>query len=210
MDVFSIYRAASHFRTRRLRLFEKIFRPTSDTRILDVGGFPQFWASLSVDCNITILRPEPYSLPAEFSGRFDVVVGDGTRLNFTDGAFDIVFSNSVIEHVGDSQKQAGFASETQRVGRGYWVQTPAQEFFMEPHLITPFIHWFPKNIQKLIIPRFTVWALLAKNPQEQELDDLLGVRMLTKADIQRLFPHGTILVEKCLGIPKSYVAYRRA
>jgi 2-polyprenyl-3-methyl-5-hydroxy-6-metoxy-1,4-benzoquinol methylase len=58
-------------------------------------------------------------------------------------SFDIVFSNSVIEHVGDAESQQQFAHEIARVGRAYWVQTPNRRFPVEPHLLTPFLHFLP-------------------------------------------------------------------
>lgn len=54
------------------------------------------------------------------------VVGDGTRLAFEDQSFDLVYSNSVIEHLGTWEKQQAFAAEARRVGRGYWIPTPGQ------------------------------------------------------------------------------------
>lgn len=40
--------------------------------------------------------------------------------------FDLVYSNSVIEHLGTWEKQQAFAAEARRVGRGYWIPTPGQ------------------------------------------------------------------------------------
>ncbi|WP_044195088.1 class I SAM-dependent methyltransferase [Oscillatoria acuminata] len=43
------------------------------------------------------------------------VVGDGKKIPFEDSAFDIAFSNSVIEHLETWENQLQFTSEVQRV-----------------------------------------------------------------------------------------------
>ena len=58
------------------------------------------------------------------------VVADGCHLPFADDAFDMAFSNSVIEHVPDHE---AFSRELARVGRSYYVQTPNKWFPIEPH-----------------------------------------------------------------------------
>jgi hypothetical protein len=88
--------------------------------------------------------------------------GDGRQLPFRDAAFDVVFSNSVIEHVGDAASQERFAREVARVGRSYWVQTPNRWFPVEQHLLTPLVHWLPRRWQRAILRRGTVWEALTR------------------------------------------------
>ena len=71
-------------------------------------------------------------------------------------AYDIGFSNSVIEHVGSWERQQQFASEMRRVAKSLWVQTPAYECPIEPHYMTPLVHYLPLSLQKLIIRWCTV------------------------------------------------------
>ncbi|WP_255695553.1 methyltransferase domain-containing protein [Rhodohalobacter sp. 614A] len=57
--------------------------------------------------------------------QFQYVQGDALDMHmFEDKSFDVVFSNSVIEHVGSFENQRRFADEVRRVGKAYWVQTP--------------------------------------------------------------------------------------
>ncbi|MGH9671836.1 MAG: methyltransferase domain-containing protein, partial [Bryobacteraceae bacterium] len=49
-----------------------------------------------------------------------LLFADGRAMPFRDAAFDVVFSNSVIEHLGDEESQRRFAGEVARVGRGFW------------------------------------------------------------------------------------------
>ena len=89
-----------------------------------------------------------------------------------DNEFDIVFSNSVIEHVGDFWKQKLFSSEIQRVGKRYFVQTPSFWFPYEPHTLIPFYQFFPVNIKMLlrqVYPKSTY-----------PVEELLSISLLTK------------------------------
>jgi 2-polyprenyl-3-methyl-5-hydroxy-6-metoxy-1,4-benzoquinol methylase len=202
--------AFRHFRSRRMRLFEKTFSVTEKTRILDVGGSPQIWKFASVHPQLTIAN-----LPAAIeygSKEFAQVGADGCVLPFADGAFDIVFSNSVIEHVGSPANQQRFASEIARVGRRYWVQTPNKSFPIEMHVMVPLVHRLPKRWQKTVLERFNVWELVARPSEAQRqffvehfLNDL---RLLNASDLRALFPGSRVISERMLGLPKSLIALR--
>src|SRR4029079_8533354 len=71
------------------------------------------------------------------------VQGDACALPFEDGAFDVVFSNAVIEHVGDRERQRAFVSEAIRVGRRAFITTPNRRFPIEVHTRLPLVHWLP-------------------------------------------------------------------
>src|SRR5207247_1510773 len=82
----------------------------------------------------------------DYPGPF--VRADATeRLPFEDGAFDLAYSNSVIEHL-PVERRAAFARELRRVARGWWVQTPAFSFPVEPHALLPFAHWLPARARR--------------------------------------------------------------
>lgn len=180
---------------------------TGETRILDVGGTPETWLQLDVRPRVTLLNtPRTHE---ELAAAPAWVAGDGRSLPFRDAAFDVVFSNSVIEHVGDAASQQHFASEVMRVGRAYWVQTPNRWFPVEQHLLTPFLHWLPKPLQRRIVPQFTVWsALVRPTPDRRDfylrhyLDE---VRLLSAYDLRRLFPTARLIRERFCGWTKSLI-----
>src|SRR5262245_27700905 len=128
------------FRNQRANKFGRLFKPTPLDCILDVGGLPKFWDGLPIESRITLLNTDPLDEEQRpvVRANQEVAVGDGTRLDYGDRSFDIVFSNSVIEHVGTLERQMAFANEVRRVGKAYWVQTPAKEFPIEPHYLGPF------------------------------------------------------------------------
>ncbi len=129
-------------RTRRMKLFEDTFHIARDTRVLDVVGSMEIWQHAAVMPRL-ILANLPNALRPHGGGSVQVGA-DGCLLPFRDGEFDIVFSNSVIEHVGSAENQRAFAGEIARIGRSFWVQTPNQGFPVEQHLMVPFVHQLPK------------------------------------------------------------------
>jgi hypothetical protein len=71
------------------------------------------------------------------------VVANGLNLPFVDPSFDLVYSNAVVEHVGDGLAQQRFISEHQRVGRFWVATTPNRWFPVESHTRTLFLHRLP-------------------------------------------------------------------
>ena len=126
---------------------------------------------------------------------------------FPDSSFDIVFSNSMIEHLGTWEKQALAAKEMRRVGKRLWIQTPNSRFPIEPHYLTPFIHWFPSHWQRNLLP-YTVWAFIA-HPTSEHCDRLhKEIRLLNWSEMRKLFPDCSIKAEHFIGLTKSIIVIR--
>ncbi len=200
------------FRARRMALLARTLGITRDTRVLDVGGTVDIWRLAPVMPRLVLLNQARARY--EIGSAEAVVLGDGTRLPFADGSFDLVFSNSVIEHVGSRLEQARFASEIARVGKQYWVQTPNRYFPIEHHLWTPCVHWLPRPWQAAILKRFSVWKLVT-NYDAAERDFyvqhyLNSIRLLSASDLGALFTDAIVARERFLGWTKSLIAYRRA
>jgi len=194
-----------------MQRFAREFGITAQTRVLDIGGTPEYWKLVPAEPRLVLLNTP--RARQELTGALAWVAGDGRRLPFCDGAFDVVFSNSVIEHVGDSASQADFAREVARVGRGFWVQTPNRWFPVEQHLLTPFLHWLPGNWQRAIAPRFSIWSLTARvTPDRRQFyieHYLSDVRLLGAREVQTLFPGARIIRERFCGWTKSLIAVRQ-
>ena len=208
MDIYGFVQAP--FRNRRFKLFKNKIRPTPETRILDVGGNPWFWNDLEIPAKITLLNPDMLSddLVKKYS-QFDFVAAEGYNLPYPDKSFEIGFSNSAIEHVGTYERQKAFAAELRRVGRILWVQTPAREFPIEPHLLAPFFQYFPRWLQRRTLRYFTIYGLMTKPTPAQVEGFLNEVRLLKYHEMRELFPDCEIYCEKVMGITKSYIAIRK-
>jgi hypothetical protein len=196
------------FRARRMQRFAAEFGITAKTRILDIGGTPECWELVPVKPRLVLLNTP--RAKADLAGAASWVAGDGRLLPFRDRSFDLVFSNSVIEHVGDAPSQERFAREVARVGRSYWVQTPNRWFPVEQHLLTPLIHWMPKSWQRALVPRFNLWrAVVRVTPDRRRFyieHYLNDVRLLSVDELRALFPEARVVRERFLGLTKSLIA----
>lgn len=193
--------------------FETIIQPKSHELILDVGGYPGTWTSrpqLSRQIDCLNLHAYNWDTDQHPEHKITTIIGNGCALSHRDGDYDILFSNSVIEHVGDWEKQKAFASEARRVGKRLWIQTPAFGCPFEPHYLAPFVHWLPVLIRRRLLRWFTPWGWITK-PTQATIDKTIAyTRLLTKKQMRELFPDCTIITERILGIfPKSYIAYRK-
>ncbi len=65
----------------------------------------------------------------------------GGKFPFEDNQFDWVFSNAVIEHVGDDEAQLFFINEMLRVAKNVFFTTPNKYFPIESHTNIFFLHW---------------------------------------------------------------------
>ncbi len=214
MNIHNIYELFSpYFRGKRFEKFVSILNPNRHkTKILDVGGYPKYWEyyePVAAETDVLNIHQVEYD-ESESLHNIKTVIGNGCDLHYDDKSFDIVHSNSVIEHVGTWENQQKFASEVRRVGKEIWIQTPASESFMEPHYLTPFVHWLPKNLRGKIARNFTIWGWITRPSKEAINERLDEIRLISREEMNILFPDCQIISEKFLGVfIKSYIAVRK-
>ncbi len=195
------------FRKKRMKKFENLFKINNNTKIIDVGGSDFNWGLIKSKPQILLINlDESYSTSRCNNIKFEI--GDGTNLKYKDNSIYNAYFNSVIEHLGTFENQRKFAKEINRVGVKIYVQTPAKEFFIEPHLITPFIHWLPQKLQRKLMRNFTIWGIITRPTQKYIDDFLIERRLLTYKEMKMLFPDCKIYKEKFLGFTKSYIAIK--
>lgn len=185
-------RAASPLAARaRRRRHERFFAPTrlpEGARVLDVGCGQIGLRAWEPDLDITgtDIAPRP-----EYPGPF-VQADAAAGLPFADRSFDLVYCSSVIEHV-PPERRAAFAGELRRVGRGWFVQTPAWSFPIEPHALLPGAHWLPPSLRR------RYWRLGAAGAWE-------GIELLRRGELEALF--GPARAERVGPLAKSWVCVR--
>lgn len=211
----------SRLRARRMEplktLIRRVHAAKGSVSILDAGGRETYWKGIDrtflEDHNVHVtLVNLPCDLGSGGDRLFTHAAGDACELaRYPDHAFDIVHSNSVIEHVGNWHRVDAFAREARRVAPNLFVQTPYYWFPVEPHFIKPLHHWLPKPLRASMWMRFRMGhrgRASDLGDAMRRLDDepyLLDQRML-----RFLFPDCRILKERFLGLTKSLIAYREA
>ncbi len=175
-------------------------------RLLDVGGSGDWdwgaWTDGAPEITVINIDAGPQGESTHH------LQGDARDLSrWSDGVFDIVFSNSVIEHVGDFSSQKRMADEIRRVAKAYWVQTPNRHFPIEPHMMFPFFQYLPVAWRRWLAPRwpFSFEKLRHGNPER----DAVEVRLMTKRELQMCFPDGEIVAERFMGLVKSWIIFRK-
>lgn len=195
-------------RSRRFELFRKhLERLPKPVSILDVGGTESYWRLRglvpSADLRIVLLNLKA----GPTGGGFESVGGDATDLSrWNDGAFDVAFSNSVIEHLFTEENQMTMAREVRRVARNHWIQTPNFWFPIEPHFLCPGWQWLPRGLRAAIVRRIKVGQRGPAGSDAQARALVDEIRLLSRGDVRRLFPTSRIVPERFLGLVKSWTA----
>jgi SAM-dependent methyltransferase len=194
------------------RTFMEYFQPRPEMAILDVGVTSSstyqesnyFEQLYPYPQRITCVGTEDAShLEARYPGMRFRRVQPGQPLPFDTGAFDIVFSSAVIEHVGNRASQAGFVRELCRVGKAFCVTTPNRWFPVEHHSALTLVHLLPVNVYRGLLrhTRYRYWALEG------------NLNMLTEADLAGLLPQSwqtTIKRIRVAGVCSNLVALGRS
>jgi hypothetical protein len=195
-------------RRRRWAMVLQRFPDLTRANVIDLGGTVEFWLRSPVQpATLTIVNLS--HSPVERPAWAEVVVGDACSAADLVGnrTYDLVFSNSTIEHVGGHERCQAFARAVQRLARRHWIQTPYRYFPIEPHFVFPGFQFLPVALRRRIA---AAWPLSYTRSIGGSLDDPTGAVMWTellgRTQLQYYFPKSEILSEKVLGVTKSIIA----
>jgi ubiquinone/menaquinone biosynthesis C-methylase UbiE len=201
---------ATKLRRKRFTLFKffisSLPQPLS---ILDVGGTQIFWEQMGFteEVGVEVVLFNLTKIKVKHPN-FRSVVGDARAMKkFRDKEFDVIFSNSVIEHLSEYKEQRKMAKEVQRVGKRYFIQTPNYFFPFEAHFLFPFFQFFPLKLKAFLIRHFNLGWQKKTSDKQKATEIANSVKLLTKKDLQNLFPNAKIYKEKFLGLTKSFIVY---
>ncbi|HEB89437.1 MAG TPA: class I SAM-dependent methyltransferase [Deltaproteobacteria bacterium] len=209
-DPGSRFSIAHRMRSRRFEYFRALVDPLPrPIRMLDVGGTEDFWERMGFleadEAEITILNLEA---PPARSPHVRTLDGNACHMPmFEDDSFDVVFSNSVIEHVGGIEEQRAMANEIRRIGRRYFVQTPNRFFPIEPHFMFPFFQFLPRGLQVWLLMHLDLTFGGRLESVEAAEATAASVELLSERAFMDLFPGADLYREKVLGLTKSFIAH---
>lgn len=200
------------FRAKRFQHFISLYNQLNQDntiRILDVGGTELYWERMNFvaerNVEITLVNLDKITT---HHPKIRSVQGDACNLScFSDKEFDIVFSNSVIEHLFTFENQQKMANEVMRIGKNYYVQTPNYYFPIEPHWMFPFFQFLPYSLKVKLTQNFN----LGHYPKAEDIvvakRRVDEVQLLSRKEMQLLFPNATVYKETLLGLVKSITVY---
>lgn len=199
---------AARLRRRRFELFKSLISTLpKPLRIIDVGGTQLFWERMDfvgdAETEITILNVSETKVTLP---QIKSTIGDARDMpEFLDKEFDVLFSNSVIEHVGALDQQHRMANECMRIGKRLFLQTPNLFFPIEPHFLLPFMQFAPLWVKVFLTRHFRVGWYAKLPDKKKSVQRMRSVRLLTRSELQRLFPKAVIYRERLFGLTKSFI-----
>lgn len=207
------------FRARRFAkvqaLIEDALAEHGKARILDLGGTETYWLIGEdflrenrdrLEITLVNLQQEAVEDPELFRS----VAGDATDPHlFAGDEFDLVHSNSVIEHVGDSAQMVRFASNVKRLSKRYYVQTPNYWFPYEPHFRFPGFQYLPEKLRIALIRRFPLGFFERVEDPQEARQIIAHHSLISTRQMRRLFDDAEISHERAFGLNKSIIAFRR-
>lgn len=207
----------NRFRAKRFEQFYPLIEAVLDEKgscsILDLGGTQTYWQSYGKNrldrVTVTLVNRKLPDRPDTEFVRY--TEGDVRNLSrHDDNSFDIVHSNSVIEHVGHWQDMKAMASEVRRLASRYYIQTPNFWFPVEPHFRSVGFHWLPEPVRQSMLMRKARGFRKRSANVDEATDEVQSVVLLDARQLAWLFPDATIRREKFYGFTKSLMAVRTA
>lgn len=198
-------------RSRRWKVFTDRFPDLQNMTVIDLGGTAEYWLRAPIrpkHVHLLNLEEAPTTdLPSWM--RHDIadatIIPDG----LAPGPYDLVYSNSVIEHVGGHERREAFARNVAALAPNHWIQTPYRYFPVEPHWVCPFMQYLPLAARARLGMH---WPLVHTRHESTEvaIAAQLQVELLDITGMRYYFPDSTMVYDRMAGLVKSVVAVRNA
>jgi hypothetical protein len=195
---------AGRARAKRFTEFNRRFPQLAEMRVLDLGGTPRFWRAAPVKpAHVTIVNLIP-----EVSDEPWIDSRPGDIFNLSAGEqFELVVSNSVIEHLGGHEQRRRFAEIVEAHAPRHWVQTPNYYFPVEPHWLFPGMQFLPTSGRVAVAKHWKLGHIRARSLAEAKRE-VAEVELLTRKMLAGYFPSSEIWDERLAGMAKSITAIK--
>jgi hypothetical protein len=193
---------------RRAHWLADTFPDLAQMSLIDLGGRIATWERAPVrPKRVHVVNLEPP--PAEVPEWAETDHGDACALpaHIARRRYDVVFSNSVIEHVGGHERRLRFAESVHLLADAHWVQTPYRYFPIEPHWLVPGMQFLPVVARTELALRWPL-AYTPDTTREEAMKWVLWTELIDRTQMRHYFPDSVLRMEKVFGLPKSLIAYR--
>lgn len=195
------------FRQQRIEEFKRRFPDLAEMRVLDLGGTAISWRVLGIHPrSVTLVNLD--AAPLHDEAWMNVVRADACAGGF--GTYDLVFSNSLMEHLGGHARRRQFADVVQASAPSWWVQTPYRYFPVEPHWVFPGFQFLPFRARLGICRHWGTLHEPARKDLAAAAELVASTELISTTEMRMYFPGSEIWYERLAGIPKSLVVVRVA
>ncbi len=198
-------------RAHRWEWLHDAFPKIEQMSVIDLGGTADSWLRAPVrPAQVQVINLEPDPEASQLPRWLRTDQGDACDLpaSLLSSSYDLVFSNSVIEHVGGHVQRARFAEAVHKLADRHWIQTPYRYFPVEPHWLFPGFQFLPLAARARVAHRWPLAHTPAASRQDG-LAEAMSVELLSRAEMAYYFPHAELKLERMLGVVKSIIAVRR-
>ena len=202
---------SSTLRKKRFEFFKEYSKKfEKPIKIIDLGGTDYYWKNIGFinndEYHITILNIKQQEVKDLKNISF--VKKDARDLNFIkDKEYDLVYSNSMIEHLNKLNEQKELAGEIQRIGKKFFIQTPNYYFPVEPHFLFPLFQYLPVKMKSKLISKYDLGWYQKQFNKKEASDIASSIRLLKKKELEEIFPGCKIYCEKYFCLNKSFIVY---
>ncbi len=208
VGAYSAGSISANARARRWREFAEAFPEIEQMTVLDVGGDARAWRLGTVrPAHVTLLNLFPQTVEEPW---MTAISGDACDLPDDVPQADVVYSNSVIEHVGGHWRRERFAEGIRATAPRYWVQTPYRYFPIEPHFLFPGLQYLPRRLQAAAILRWPLGSGRHVADRADALARVMNIELLSRRELETYFPDAEVRRERFGGLVKSLIAVRGA
>lgn len=195
-------------RDRRWRALQRLFPDLSRLRVLDLGGTVESWQRAPVTpARVVVVNLEPQE--PDSNRHIETLTADACELDPSGLAdeCDLVYSNSLIEHVGGHVRRLQLADVVNRLAPRYWIQAPYRYFPVEPHWLAPGLQFLPLAARVRVVRR---WPLGHGRPADltAALRDVTEVELPSKTEMRMCFPDAALLLDTVGPLTKSLICVR--
>jgi hypothetical protein len=198
---------AERLRRRRWAILLRHIPNLQDLRVVDLGGTGHWWNNAPVvPRHVTVVNLYEADLGPPI---VRTVEGDALHADelLKGEEFDIVFSNSLIEHLGGHAARRQFAAVVSELAASYVIQTPYRYFPVEPHWIFPAFQFLPIAARSWLAPRWPLGHTRGWDAKAAT-NEVMSTELLSVAEMRDYFPDGKIVWERVAGLPKSMIAVK--